>query len=231
MAYKDNINLLSLEVQKLNASWYDLGNFLETSGLLSKIIDLYGIDSNTVRPLLPDLFNAFNLPLNKVKVVILGQDPYPSDHAHGFAFSSASKEQTPKSLQNMIKAIKIDLGQDYLPNIIGKGNLINWVKQGVFLLNTRLTVNVGNPLDPMHDIWQEFILQVFNRLQQRKNIVYLLWGKHAQQYAKFINPAENFIITTSHPSPLSAHRGFFEANCFLKTNEYLIQTGQNPINW
>ncbi|RIY34138.1 uracil-DNA glycosylase [Psittacicella hinzii] len=225
------MNWLDKEITLLNSNWNDLGKFIANSDLKNKIEQLYASDNEKIRPQKHELFNAFKLPLNKVKVVILGQDPYPSDHAHGLAFSSQLPDQVPKSLANIFKALQYDFGEEYLPNIQGVANLTPWLNEGVFLLNTRLTVNMKEPLAPEHDIWEDFIVEVFKHLAREENLVYLLWGKHAQKYLKYINKDKNFVIETVHPSPLSAYRGFFTANCFLKTNQYLESVDKSPIKW
>lgn len=223
---------LTLPISQLNANWDGLGDYLIASGLGEKILTLYQNDpQELIRPKFNDLFNAFALPLTEVKVVILGQDPYPSDHAHGLAFSSALDQQVPKSLVNIITTLKYDFGQDYQPNILGVANLSPWVSQGVFLLNTRLTVNKGEPLSKEHDIWDDFINQVFLRLAKVEHLVYLLWGKYAQGYSQRIEANNNCIIKTVHPSPLSAYRGFFSSQCFKQTNAYLESQGRTPIKW
>lgn len=228
---------LQIAINNLETNWKPLANFclnesLNKVSLANKLLNLYQTSApDTIRPYLVDVFNAFVQPLKEIKVVIIGQDPYPSDHAHGLAFSSCMPDKVPASLQNIFKSLQYSYGETYKPNIYGVANLTPWVKQGVLLLNTRLTVDIGNPLDPKHDIWQEFINEVFQILKLQKNIVYLLWGKYAQSFKKLINNEDNLILETSHPSPLSAYRGFLTSNCFKDCNNYLISKGISPIKW
>ncbi|RIY34785.1 uracil-DNA glycosylase [Psittacicella hinzii] len=220
----------------LKRNWPELANYLQVTDhkgntLWQQVEQIYLEHGQTVRPLAKDLFNAFSIPLTQVKVVIVGQDPYASDHAHGLAFSSAMDRDIPKSLQNIFLALKNDFGEEYQPHVKGKANLQPWVEQGVLLLNTRLTVEIGCPLNPLHDIWQEFINLAFNLLAQKSHLVYLLWGKHAQSFASHVNAQLNLILKAPHPSPLSAYRGFFTCGCFKQTNQYLLEIGQSTILW
>ncbi|MBP3059439.1 uracil-DNA glycosylase [Texas Phoenix palm phytoplasma] len=178
-------------------------------------------------PSLDKIFNSFQLtPFNKVKVVILGQDPYIYfNQAHGLSFSVYKAKITP-SLKNIFKELKNDL------NLVPKtNNLTLWALEGVLLLNTILTVEKGNSLSHKNIGWEIFTKNILNFLFQKQNIVYILWGNYAQNYSKFINIRQNYIIKSAHPSPLSAHRGFFNSKPFSKTNQYLIKNNIIPINW
>lgn len=183
-----------------------------------------------VYPSVNNLFRAFQLRPQDIKVVILGQDPYHNGHADGLAFSTTQDGNLPESLKNIFKLLKIEFGQDYQINA-ANGDLTAWHEQGVFLLNTRLTVLAKNPCAPMCDVWKEFISQTIKTVAQQSGVVFVLWGREAQKFKKFLNPEIHHIIETSHPSPLSVHRGFLKSNCFSQINEYLVQEGKQPINW
>ncbi|WP_101689632.1 uracil-DNA glycosylase [Dysgonomonas massiliensis] len=176
------------------------------------------------------IFNAFDsTPFDQVKVVILGQDPYHNDgQAHGLSFSVNDGIQLPPSLINIYKEINRDL-QIPIPY---SGNLERWSKQGVLLLNATLTVEAHKAGSHQNRGWEAFTDAAIHKLaDQRENLVFLLWGAYAQKKASFINPNKHLILTSPHPSPLSAHRGFLGNGHFSKTNEYLSQHGKAPINW
>ena len=176
------------------------------------------------------IFNAFNLtPFSKVKVVILGQDPYHGpNQANGLSFSVNKSFPIPPSLKNIFKELFDDLGIQP-PNT---GCLERWSNQGVLLLNTYLTVEKGKPGSHRNVGWERFTDYVLSKLSEnKKNIVYLLWGKHAQEKAKIINRANNKIIMSAHPSPYSANYGFFGSRPFSKANDFLVNTNQTKINW
>lgn len=178
-----------------------------------------------------DIFNAFNhCPFDQLKVVILGQDPYPTPgHAHGLCFSVHEKvKPLPKSLNNIFKEIKSDLNIDPPEN----GNLERWAKQGVFLLNTVLTVEAHNANAHRNFGWQEFTDTVIQKIASHKNgIIFILWGSQAHKKQELIDTSKHHILKSVHPSPLSAHRGFFGCKHFSKTNELLISQDKTPINW
>lgn len=176
------------------------------------------------------IFNAFDhTPFSKVKVVILGQDPYHGDgQAHGLSFSVNDGVRTPPSLVNMYKEINRDLG---LP-IPKSGNLTRWAEQGVLLLNATLTVVAHNAGSHQNKGWETFTDSAIKKLaSQRENIVFLLWGAYAQKKASFIDENKHLVLKTVHPSPLSAHRGFLGCGHFSETNNYLSSKGITPINW
>jgi len=184
----------------------------------------------TVYPPGPFIFNAFaHCPFDKVKVVILGQDPYHEpQQAHGLCFSVQDGVRFPPSLQNILKEIQNDCGKP----IPQSGNLTRWADQGVLLLNATLTVRAHQAGSHQNKGWETFTDAVIHRLaENRDHIVYILWGSYAQRKGAFINSSRNLILQSPHPSPLSAHRGFFGNKHFSKTNDYLIATGQEPINW
>ena len=185
----------------------------------------------TIFPSGTNIFNAFNkTPFNKVKVVILGQDPYHGyGQAHGLSFSVLSGVKIPPSLQNIFKEIKTDIGIDQPPNI---GDLTNWAEQGVLLLNAALTVREGEPMSHAKFGWAQFTDAVMSTISENKeNVIFLLWGKFAQDKQVLINTDSHYVLKAAHPSPLSAHNGFFGCKHFSKTNEILVNHGENPINW
>lgn len=176
------------------------------------------------------MFNAFNLtPFNQVKVVIIGQDPYHGPgQAHGLSFSVPTGIKTPPSLQNIYKEIQNDLGLA-IPN---HGNLESWATQGVLLLNAVLSVNANEPASHKAAGWENFTNAVIYYLsQQKSNLVFMLWGRFAQEKELLIDSNKHLILKAAHPSPFSAHQGFMGCKHFSKTNAYLIQNGISPINW
>ena len=177
-----------------------------------------------------NIFRAFDkCPLDKLKVVIIGQDPYHGPgQAHGLCFSVADGVPHPPSLQNIFKEVAADIGTP----IPASGNLDRWAEQGVLLLNAVLTVREHEAASHAGKGWEQFTDAVVRRIAERKRgVVYLLWGSYAQKKGAIANPAENCILKAVHPSPLSAYRGFLGCKHFSKANEYLISTGQTPINW
>lgn len=177
-----------------------------------------------------EYFAAFNLTqFDQVKVVILGQDPYHGPgQAHGLSFSVKSGVQFPPSLQNIFKELKTDLNIDPPKS----GDLTNWAKQGVLLLNAVLTVEQAKAAAHQGKGWEQFTDAVIRALNdQRENIVYILWGAYAQKKAAFVDRKKNLVIESPHPSPLSSHRGFFGSKPFSKANQYLQSKGIKPIDW
>jgi uracil-DNA glycosylase len=178
-----------------------------------------------------DIFAAFDrTPFDKVKVVILGQDPYHEPgQANGLCFSVPQGVQVPPSLMNIIKEINHDLGLR-LP--LTNGDLTRWAEQGVLLLNSTLTVRAHQAGSHQHHGWEEFTDAAIQALNQyRQGIVFLLWGNFAISKAQFIDRTKHHVLTAPHPSPLSAHRGFFNCRHFSKCNNILISEGQVPIHW
>lgn len=181
-------------------------------------------------PAADDIFNAFHLtPLKDVKVVILGQDPYHNfGQAHGLSFSVKPGVEIPPSLVNIYKELEDDLGC-YQPN---NGYLVKWAKQGVLLLNTVLTVRVHQANSHRGIGWEEFTNAVIEILdKQDRPIVFLLWGRPAQNKMSMLHNPNHLILTAPHPSPLSAYRGFFGCKHFSKTNSFLEEHGLTPIDW
>ena len=178
-----------------------------------------------------EIFNAINLTdFEKTKVIILGQDPYHGPgQAHGLSFSVKDGIKPPPSLINIFKEIESDLSINVEK---GNGNLTRWAKQGVLLLNSLLTVEKGKPLSHKEIGWETLtdkIIEVLN--QNKRGLVFILWGSHARSKKYLISQNENLIIESSHPSPLSAHRGFIGSKPFSRTNKYLVKNNMNPINW
>ena len=188
-------------------------------------------NTHVVYPPSDDIFNAFHFtPLSKVKVLILGQDPYHGEHqAHGLCFSVLPDQpELPPSLQNIYQELKDDLGC-YIPN---NGYLKKWADQGVLLLNTVLTVRAHQAGSHQGKGWEQFtdaIIQAVNA--QDRPIVYLLWGKPAQSKIPMLTNPKHLILKAPHPSPLSAYRGFFGCKHFSRTNEFLRENGIQPIDW
>lgn len=176
-------------------------------------------------------FNALNLtPFNQVKVVILGQDPYPTPgHAHGLSFSVLPEvKPLPKSLQNINKELLSDLNIDNRHT----GHLLPWAQQGVLLLNAVLTVEASNANAHQKKGWEPFTDKIIQQLNQHKtHLVFILWGAYAQKKGAFIDRDRHLVIESPHPSPLSAHRGFFGSRPFSKTNDYLRAQKLKPIDW
>jgi uracil-DNA glycosylase len=178
----------------------------------------------------PLIFNAFNTtPVDKVKVVILGQDPYHGPgQAHGLCFSVPPGVSPPPSLVNIFKELNEDVGVP-VPN---HGNLTHWAEQGVFLLNASLTVRAGEPMSHSKIGWAEFTDCVIRRISEvKKHVVFMLWGKFAQEKKALIDETKHLILKAAHPSPLSAHNGFLGCRHFSKANEYLVRMGMDPIDW
>ena len=186
--------------------------------------------SKTIYPPYNEIFNAFKLtPLSNVKVVILGQDPYhEKGQAHGLAFSTPKDRPIPRSLNNIFK----ELNAEYSYKIPTSGCLEKWAKEGVFLLNTVLTVEDGNANSHSKCGWQIFTDNVIKILNKQTNpIVFMLWGKQAEAKNVLITNTNHKVLITSHPSPFSARRGFFGCNHFKLANEFLKDNGISEINW
>lgn len=187
------------------------------------------LSGKAIYPAPANIFNAFNLcPLDKVKVVIIGQDPYHEPgQAHGLCFSVLPPTPVPPSLINIYKEIENDLGRPSKTS----GDLTEWAKQGVLLLNATLTVQAHQAASHAGKGWELFTDAVIRETSKRDNIVYMLWGAYAQKKADFVNPEKNLVLKSVHPSPLSAHRGFFGNHHFSKANEYLVAHGKESIDW
>ena len=178
-----------------------------------------------------DVFNALKLtPLDAVKVVILGQDPYHGpNQAHGLCFSVLPGVKTPPSLVNIYKELAVDIDGFVIPK---HGTLTSWAEQGVLLLNTVLTVEQGNAHSHAKWGWERFTDAVINAVNtHQQGVVFLLWGSHAQKKGMQIDTSKHHVLCAPHPSPLSAHRGFLGCQHFSQTNQLLISQNKSPVNW
>ncbi|MEC7754796.1 uracil-DNA glycosylase [Roseivirga sp. UBA1976] len=186
--------------------------------------------THTIYPKGKDIFRAFDAcPFNDVKVVILGQDPYHGPgQANGLCFSVHEGVTFPPSLVNIFKEIRNDLGKEIPPN----GSLERWARQGVLLLNATLTVRAHQAGSHQNKGWETFTDAVVKALaSQKKGLVYMLWGSYAQKKAAIVSANENLVLKSPHPSPLSAHRGFFGCGHFSQANRYLEEKGFGQIEW
>ena len=218
---------------KLGNGWDDVVNYVYYKQAQAAAEEFHR--KERTYPHLQQVFNAFYTPYDDVKVVILGQDPYPGTdkygivHAHGLAFSSAA-EQTPQSLQNIFKELADEYGK-----MRTMPNLTDWTRAGVLLLNTSLTVAANKPNSHAGRHYSRFVINVIKQLLLRKeNLVYMLWGRAAQDTAKLAgitHTKNNLVLTAPHPSPMSAHTGFFGCNHFKLANRYLKEHGKTRIDW
>lgn len=185
--------------------------------------------TRTIYPPPAQLFRAFDLcPVDRVKVVILGQDPYHGPgQAHGLSFSVPAGVTLPPSLRNIAKELVSDTGEH-----LASGDLTRWAEQGVLLLNAVLTVEAGKPASHQGKGWEAFTDGVIRRLAStQEHLVFLLWGKYAQQKAALIDDSRHLVLSSAHPSPFSAERGFFGSKPFSRANAYLAQHGKEPVRW
>ena len=210
--------------------WKNLTNFIRSEISMKKLIF----------PAPKNVFAGFYLcPFDSVKVVIIGQDPYHSTSlvngkviptAHGLCFSVAKGAPIPPSLKNIYKELKLELRENF--EIPTHGNLEKWARQGVLLLNTTLTVEAGKPMSHSKKGWVNFTDEIIRAISCKKDgVIFILWGKHAQKKKLLIDLEKHFVLESPHPSPLSAHRGFFGNGHFEKTNNLLLQQNKEPINW
>ncbi|MCO5231665.1 MAG: uracil-DNA glycosylase [Chitinophagales bacterium] len=186
-------------------------------------------NGKTIYPPAPLIFNAFNsTPFDQLKVVILGQDPYHGDgQAHGLSFSVPQGIKAPPSLVNIFKELQREFGYP----IPSHGNLSKWAQQGVLLLNAMLTVEANSPASHQKKGWEQFTNAVIQHISDKKEgIVFILWGRYAQEKISFIDTNKHFILKSAHPSPFSATK-FFGCNHFIQTNEILQNQGLAPIDW
>ena len=212
---------------KTNTKEYNLNKILST---VKRKLQSLSEEGNLIFPNKKDIFKAFKLcSFDEVKVVILGQDPYHRiNQANGLAFSVNKKIKIPPSLLNIFKEYSSDLNL----KIPKSGNLNEWSQQGVFLLNSILTVEEGKPGSHKDLGWMQFTDKIIEILSEKKiNIVFILWGAYAQSKIKLIDAKKHLIITSPHPSPLSAHKGFFGSKPFSKCNKYLKNNKITEINW
>ena len=217
---------------KIEQSWKDALSAEFDKDYFIKLTDFVRAEYLSGRAIYPEpknIFNAFNLcPIEDVKVVIIGQDPYHEPgQAHGLCFSVLPPTPIPPSLVNIYKEIESDLGRKSVTN----GDLTHWARQGVLLLNSTLTVRAHAAASHAGRGWEEFTDAVIRAVATRENVVYMLWGSYAQKKAALVNPDKNLVLKSVHPSPLSAYRGFFGCKHFSQANEYLQQQGRAPIEW
>ncbi|MFQ3580046.1 MAG: uracil-DNA glycosylase [Bacteroidales bacterium] len=217
---------------KIESSWFELLHEEFSKEYFKNLVNFVKEEKSKYKIYPPGslIFNAFNTtPVNKVKVVILGQDPYHGEgQAHGLCFSVPSGIKPPPSLINIFKELNSDLGIPFPKH----GTLTSWAEQGVLLLNATLTVRANSPGSHQNKGWETFTDAVIKTLNDTKtNLVFILWGNYAKAKQSLINPEKHLILTAAHPSPFSANSGFFGCKHFSKTNEYLIKMGKEPINW
>ncbi|GMK43025.1 uracil-DNA glycosylase [Paenibacillus glycanilyticus] len=194
----------------------------------AKLGELY--ETKTVYPKAEHIFNALSLtPYEQTRVVIIGQDPYHGQgQAHGLSFSVQEGVAIPPSLRNIYKELQQDIGCP----IPQHGSLASWAKQGVLLLNTVLTVEEGQPNSHQKLGWERFTDRIIRKLNEREEpVVFILWGKHAQDKAAFIDTSKHRVIASAHPSPLAARKGFFGSRPFSRVNEHLRSFGYTEIDW
>jgi len=218
---------------KLEPSWKArIGDYLQRPDMqaLSEFLRAELKAGKTIYPPPKKIFAALDTtPFDAVKVVIIGQDPYHGpNQAHGLCFSVMPGVAIPPSLDNMLK----EIGQDFGYPRPDHGCLIPWAKQGVLLLNSVLTVERGRPESHKGKGWEGFTDAIVDHLnRERENLVFLLWGSYAQAKGKLVDPRRHLVLKAPHPSPLSAHRGFFGCGHFSKANKWLAEHGLTPIDW
>lgn len=217
---------------KIAADWKELLSDEFNKPYFSELIQFVSDEYSTqqIFPEEANIFRAFDkCPLDSLKVVIIGQDPYHGDgQANGLCFSVNDGVPLPPSLKNIFKEIAAEMNEP-LPS---GGNLDRWAEQGVLLLNAVLTVRAHQAASHSKKGWETFTDAVVKRISERKEgVVYMLWGSYAQRKGAIVNPQRNSILKTVHPSPLSSYRGFFGCNHFIQANEYLRNTGKETIEW
>lgn len=218
---------------KIESSWLNLLNEEFEAEYFAQLREFLVKEKETQQVFPPGslIFNAFDhTPVEKVKAVIIGQDPYHGPgQAHGLCFSVNDGVRFPPSLQNIFKELKTDIGMD----IPFSGNLTKWADEGVLLLNATLTVRARNAGSHQGKGWEQFTDAAITKLStNQKNLVFLLWGRFAQNKSELINPNNgHHILKAPHPSPFSAHSGFFGCKHFSKCNEFLNSKGIEPIDW
>lgn len=219
---------------KIEASWKEVLKEEFSKPYFEQIVYFLKTERMAGKTIYPPgtlIFNAFEqTPFDKVKAVIIGQDPYHGPgQAHGLCFSVQDGVPPPPSLVNIFKEIQADIGISIPP---GKGNLTHWAQQGVLLLNAALTVRANEPFSHSKIGWATFTDAVIQKISALKTgIVFLLWGKFAQEKQNLIDETRHHVLKAAHPSPFSADKGFFGCRHFSKTNRLLLQEGRDPIDW
>ena len=222
-----------MDVQ-IEPTWKEVLKNEFTKPYFLEIVTFLKIEKNAGKIIYPPgalLFNAFNqTPFNKVKVVIIGQDPYHNPgQAHGLSFSVPNGIKPPPSLVNIYKEIQKDLG---IAMPVSYGNLTRWAEQGVLLLNAILTVRANEPASHAKIGWMNFTDSVITKISdEKKGVIFLLWGKFAQEKQLLIDETKHFVLKAAHPSPFSADKGFFGCKHFSKTNDLLTNQGLTPVDW
>ena len=225
--------MILMDVQ-IDETWKAVLKDEFTKPYFSEAVNLLKTEKSAGKIIYPPgslIFNAFNTtPFNNVKVVILGQDPYHGPgQAHGLSFSVPTGIKPPPSLVNIFKEIKNDIGIQ-MPK--ENGDLTHWAQQGVLLLNAALTVRAGEPFSHAKSGWAQFTDAVIQTISDKKeNIIFLLWGKFAQEKQILIEEGQHHVLCAAHPSPFSADKGFFGCRHFSKTNTFLVKDGNDPIDW
>jgi uracil-DNA glycosylase len=218
---------------KIEAGWKELLKSEFNKPYFSNIVKHIKTEKaqgKTIYPPGSQFFAAFDItPIDNVKVVILGQDPYHGPgQAHGLCFSVAPGVPPPPSLVNIFKELKEDIGIA----IPDHGNLSNWASQGVFLLNASLSVRAGEPMSHAKIGWADFTDTVIRKISEKKDhVVFMLWGKFAQEKRVLIDESKHLVLKSAHPSPLSAHNGFYGNRHFSKANEFLMKHGIGAVDW
>jgi uracil-DNA glycosylase len=218
---------------KIEESWKEVLQAEFTKPYFLQIVHFLKTEKSAGKIIYPPgslIFNAFNTtPFHRVKVVLLGQDPYHGPgQAHGLSFSVPGGVPLPPSLQNIFKELHTDVG---VP-VSRSGNLTHWAEQGVLLLNASLTVRAGEANSHSKIGWASFTDTVISRIsEKKKDIVFLLWGRFAQDKQALIDETRHRVLKAAHPSPFSAEKGFYGCRHFSKTNEYLVSRGIDPIDW
>jgi len=218
---------------KIDPSWKEVLKHEFTKPYFLQIVTLLKTEKLAGKIIFPPgglIFNAFNTtPFDHVKVVLIGQDPYHgTGQAHGLSFSVPDGVPPPPSLINIFKELNTDINMP----IPRSGNLTKWAEGGVLLLNASLTVRMNEPMSHSKIGWAEFTDTVISKISsEKKNIVFLLWGKFAQEKQVLIDETKHLLLKAAHPSPFSADKGFFGCRHFSKTNQYLVSNGIEPIDW
>lgn len=217
---------------RIEESWKEILTEEFEKDYFTKLADFVRNEYRTkkVYPPASLIFNAFDqCPFDKLKIVILGQDPYHGPgQAHGLCFSVNDGIEFPPSLRNIFKELKDDVGKE----IPKSGNLLPWAKQGVLLLNATLTVRANQAGSHQHKGWEIFTDAVIHKINSMKeHVVFILWGNYAISKGRFIDRSKHLVLTSVHPSPLSASRGFFGNRHFSRANEFLQKNGMEPVQW